>query len=116
MTALEIEPIDPVLVDLRRLCPRTQRFEEGGFVYYFLPGLVLGEKARPERCDALLRVGGCDGYTSRLYLETRVEGPNALNWNSEAFILQRKWHAFSWQARDCSTGLRLLTAHLRAFR
>ena len=115
MTATGLAPEDPVVVDLRRLCSRTQRFEEGGHVYYSLPNLFLGDAVRPEQCDALLRIGGCDGYSSRLFLAARVEG-KALNWNSEAFIVQRQWFAFSWKVADGLTGTRLLSAHLRAFR
>ncbi len=115
MTALELAPEDPALIDLRRLCPRTQRLEEGGHVYYLLPDLFLGDSVNPKQCDALLRVGGGDGYSSRLLLAAKVEG-RQLNWNCEAFILQRRWFAFSWKAQDGLTGTRLLSAHLRAFR
>lgn len=115
MTAIGLASDDPVVVDLRRLCSRAQRFEEGGHVYYSLPNLFLGDGARPEQCDALLRIGGCDGYSSRIFLAAKVDG-KPLNWNSEAFIVQRRWFAFSWKVADGLTGLRLLSAHLRAFR
>ena len=117
MTSLELEsPVDPVLESLKRVAPGATRFEEAGFVYYFLPSLYLGERANPDRADALLRIGAGDGYASRLLLSVKVRGPTHLNWNGDVFVRERRWHAFSWRVPAAAPGIPMLTGHLRAFR
>ncbi len=116
MTEVELSQEDPALVDLRMLCSRANRVEEGGLVYFLLPELQLPERAKPQRCDALLCMGPRDGYPSRLFFAVRVEGPSALNWNTDAFILQRQWHAYSWKIQEGLPPVRQLSAHLRALR
>ena len=103
-------------MELRKLCSRAQRLEEGGGVYFWLPELHLPVRAKPQRCDALLCIGPRDGYPSRLFFAERVEGPTALNWNCETFILQRCWFAFSWKVQEGLPPVRQLSAHLRALR
>lgn len=116
VTATELVPDDPVVLELRAICPRVRRVEEAGVVYYELPGLILGNGATPNRCDALLRLTGGDGYASRLFLAQQVAGPRPVNWNGNAFILQRKWFAFSWNVSKGVSPLQVLTAHMGALR
>lgn len=109
-------PIDQV-EELVEFCPSTRQHEEAGFPYFFLPALGLPEGCSPERVDALLCPTPLHGYNSRLFFAQRITSSQAHNWNFEARILERMWHAISWAIPE--TNLRLvqvLALHLRAFR
>jgi len=109
-------PIDQV-EELGEICPGTQQHEEGGVPYFFLPVLGLPDGCSPERVDALLCPTALHGYNSRLFFAQQITSPQPRNWNFEARILERMWHAISWGIPE--TNLRLaqvLALHLRAFR
>jgi hypothetical protein len=113
-------PQDQV-AELLELSRGLREFEEGGFKYFFLPGLHLPEGCEPGKVDALLCPMQRDGYISRLYFAFQVrpagkENSAALNWNGSVRILERNWHAHSWRM---PTGLRLaqmVAVHLKALR
>lgn len=87
---------DEELAELQRLYPGSKRCEEGGTAFYFIPNLPLPADCTPDSTDALLCPTGRDGYPSRLYFAELIQGPIALNWNTQSRILERNWHAFSW--------------------
>lgn len=109
-------PIDQV-EELGEICSGTQQHEEAGVPYFFLPVLGLPDGCSPGRVDALLCPTALHGYNSRLFFAQRLTSPQPRNWNFEARILERMWHAISWGIPE--TNLRLaqvLALHLRAFR
>jgi len=109
------------LDELLELSPGLREFEEGGFQYFFLPGLQLPDGCEPRQVDALLCPMQRDGYSSRLYFAVQVRPMGranlaALNWNGSVRILERNWHAHSWRT---PAGLRLaqmVAIHLKALR
>jgi hypothetical protein len=113
-------PEDEV-AELFELSPGAKQFHEGGFTYFFLPGLHLPAGCEPGQVDALLCPMQRDGYVSRLYFSAQVrpagvENRSALNWNGSVRILERNWHAHSWRT---PLGLRIaqmLAIHLKALR
>jgi hypothetical protein len=82
---------------------------EGVFPYILIMGLQMPEGCTPVTVDGLLCPVPRDGYPARLYFSEMIDAPSApfkLNWNgSNAFILGRKWHAFS--LNQFPEGLRL---------
>lgn len=115
MTATEIAR-DRHLDELRALCPAAKKFVEAGGVFYLLPDFALPGKASPARCDMLLCATPRDGYDSRLFFAQKVQGPQQLNWNSEARISERNWFAYSWRTMPGLRPMQQLAVHLRALR
>ncbi len=102
--------------ELRHHCDRISLGEEGGTSYIQLEGLLLPEGCVPQKCDALLLPTEKDSYPSRLFLSVRPTSQVERNWNvSDARILERNWHAFSWKVTRGNLRLeRLLVGHLKA--
>jgi len=112
-----MEFADEQVAELRQICAGAQPYGEGGVPYIFLPQLILPEGCSPAQVDALLCPTAHHGYTARLFLAERISSPQSRNWSTEARIMERNWHAVSWQYDQ--TGLRLaqvLALQLRAFR
>lgn len=105
------------VAELREICPGALQCEEGGIPYFFLPKLSTPDGCSPEQVDALLCPSALHGYNSRLFLAQRITSPQPRNWNFEARILERMWHAISWGIPETNLRLaQMLALHLRAFR
>jgi hypothetical protein len=86
------------IVELKSLCPGASRGEEAGVTYFLLPQLALPQGCTPSRVDALLCPTPRDGYEFRLFFGERITSKNSRNWHvSNARILERNWHAFSYK-------------------
>jgi hypothetical protein len=106
---------DDQIAELMRLFPGAQRHEEGGYTFFFLPSVPLPETCSPRRVDMPLCPMPRDGYPSHLYFAERIAVPTALNWNNQARILERNWHAFSLQVTEPDLRLaQMVKAHVRA--
>jgi len=102
--------------ELKRIAPSLSIASEGGYTYIFIENLQLPDKCTPSIVDALLCPTERDGYNSRLFFASKVEGGPARNWNGNIRVLNRNWHAMSWQVPP---GLRLaetLLVHRKALR
>jgi hypothetical protein len=105
------------IVELKALYPGLAAHAEGGTTYLLLPQAKLPEGCSPSQTDLLLCPTERDGYPSRLFFAQVVQcskSPN-LNWNGNARIVERNWHAYSWRVK--TPGLRLaqiVTSHMRA--
>lgn len=93
--------------------PNVREIEEGGYVYVYIPGLKMPPGCKPEVTDALLCPQSHSGYTSRLFYKERIQGPKALNWNGEVFVLGQKWYAFSYNNIANIPLLDMVINHLR---
>jgi hypothetical protein len=103
--------------ELKHLCAGGRYYEEGGIPYFFLPQLRLPDGCAPEQLDALLCPTSHHGYTSRLFFEKVILSPQSRNWSTTARIMERTWHAISWQFAETNLRLaQLVGVHLRAFR
>src|SRR2546428_10121167 len=109
-------PEDQV-TELKEIFPGARPYEESGILYFFLPQLRLPDGCSLSELDALLCPTAHCGYTSRLFFEQVFSSPQSRNWSTTARIMERNWHAISWQYSE--TDLRLAQmagVHLRAFR
>ena len=106
------------VAELKTLCPDAAQCEEGGTTVFVLPSLVLPAGCTPGVVDALLWPVMRDNYPSRLYLSMLVVKPGAQpNWNSNIRILEKNWHAFSWNLHCSDLRLAQMVAeHLRGLR
>jgi hypothetical protein len=103
--------------ELKQLCPGARQYEEGGIPYFFLPQLRLPDGCSPAQLDALLCPTVHHGYTSRLFFEQAISSRQSQNWNTTARIMERNWHAISWQIPQTNLRLaQMIAVHLRAFR
>lgn len=103
--------------DLKRIAPNLSKAEEGGYSFILIEGLFLPSNCNPNKVDALLCPSPKDGYQSRLFLEAKVNGCSpSLNWNGYIRVLDRNWHAISWQTLSNLTLSQMLLTHLNAFR
>lgn len=91
--------------ELKRCCTRVSLCTEGGTNYFLLEGLSLPEGCSPSSCDALLCPTPHSGYLARLFFSVQVQGRFPRNWNGNARIAERNWHAFSWQVQNTSVRL-----------
>ena len=99
--------------ELRAYCKSVTAASEGGCTYYLLEGLILPEGCSPAFVDALLCPTPRDGYNSRLFFAERVAGGSSRNWNTQARILERNWHAYSWSVNTlCLRLAQLVSRHL----
>jgi len=103
--------------DLKRYCKKLSAVTEGGVTFLYLEGLRLPAGCQPAECDALLCPEPKDGYPSRLYFSSQIQGPYTRNWNvSNARIVERNWFAFSWRVEMANPTLsQLLIGHLNGF-
>src|SRR5208337_2625947 len=103
--------------ELKRYCQKLNAVTEDGVTYLYLEGLRLPTRCQPVECDALLCPEPKDGYPSRLYFSSQIQGAYTRNWNvSNARIVERNWFAFSWRVDTANPTLtQLLIAHLNGF-
>ncbi len=107
---------DAELAALKRLCPKLDRWSEGGKLLVFLPALQFSAKGKSIVRDALLWPHDRDGYPSRLFLSERAPSHKDLNWNQSFNLQGREWHSWSWKDVPNNTPLSaILAGHLRAF-
>lgn len=102
--------------ELKTIAPALSQAQEGGYTYILISGLVLPDGCIPATVDALLCSQPKDGYHSRLFFAEPIAGSPVRNWNGNIRVLDRNWHAISWQTQP---GLRLaemLSVHLKALR
>lgn len=105
------------IAELDVICPGAQPFGEGGIPYIFLPQLNLPDGCSPAQVDALLCPTAHHGYKSRLFVSERISSPQARNWSTHARIVERTWHAISWNYEETDLRLaQILALQLRAFR
>lgn len=102
--------------DLKRIAPNLSKAEEGGYSFILIEGLVLPPNCTPNKVDALLCPSPIrEGYQSRLYLSSKISGCPPRNWNGNIRLLNRNWHAISWQTLPNLTLSQMLLTHLKAF-
>jgi hypothetical protein len=105
------------VAELNEICPGAQQYEEGDIPYFLLPQLRLPDGCAPAQVDALLCPTAHHGYTSRLFLSQRISSPQSRNWSTEARIMERNWHAISWNIPEPNLRLaQILAVQLGAFR
>lgn len=109
---------DDEIAELKLLWPDVARGEEGNKTVFLLPSLTLPTGCVPTTVDALLWPDERDGYPSRLYFAEKVVKQGAQpNWNSSQRILERNWHAYSWNLHRTDHRLAQMVAeHLRGLR
>jgi hypothetical protein len=108
---------DDQVEELGEICPGMQQYEEAGIPYFFLPMLRTPDGCSPERVDALLCPTAHHSYTSRLFFAERITSPQSRNWSTTARIMERNWHAISWNIPETNLRLaQILALQLRAFR
>ncbi len=102
---------------LKLICPEVQQAEEAGVTFFLLPHLKLPVGCEPAELDALLCPTNHSGYNSRLFFAEVVKTPNQRNWNGTLRVLERNWHAFSWQFEPSGLNLvQILQVHLDGLR
>lgn len=104
------------VAELKALCPEVAEGKEGSTSVLVLPSLRLPLGCVPAVVDALLWPTMRDNYPSRLYLSERVVKPGSTqpNWNSNARILERNWHAYSWNLNQTELRpVQMIAEHLR---
>jgi hypothetical protein len=105
------------VAELEEICSGTQRYEEAGISYFFLPQMRTPDGCSPQQVDVLLCPTSHHGYTSRLFLAERITSRESLNWSTQARIMERIWHAISWNIPETNLRLaQILALQLRAFR
>lgn len=101
------------LATLKSICPGTLQAEEGGVTFFLLPRLKLPPGCEPSEVDALLCPTSHSGYNSRLFFAQVVKTPQQRNWNGNTRVLERNWHAFSWQFETAGLNVvQILQVHL----
>ena len=104
--------------ELKAVYPKINALDEGGVTLIQISDLWLPSGCVPGVVEALLWPYPRDGYSSRLFLSSKIthQGPG-INWNhAGGIIANRAWWAVSWQTNKSE--LRLLgmvIAHLQAF-
>ena len=105
------------IAELTELFGEVKLHVEGGVPYFFLPQLRLPDGCTPAQVDALFCPTSHHGYTARLFFAERINPPKSLNWNATARILERNWHAFSWEIKQGNLRLaQVIAIILGAFR
>ncbi len=115
--------IDDQFRELARVFPGARAATESGVTYYLLPSVTLPAHCQPATLDLLLCPVHRDGYETRLFLPQQVQRPphpdekKRLNWNGHARILERNWHALSWQIPGALNMrlVQMVLCHLEAF-
>ena len=103
------------LEELKAICDAVRVASEGGFTFVRFGGLRLPKGLNPSAADAILCPQVKDGYHSRLYFSSKIQGTKAPNWNGRVRILEENWEQYSYQLAKCDD-LRLIQmvmAHVR---
>jgi len=109
---------DEDVQQLAAQCTSVASCPDGGVECVLLSGLRL-PRCTPDVVDALLCLGPRDNYPTRLFFSAPVapHEPVALNWNANGVrILERNWHAFSWQVPAGLSAAETLREHLKPLR
>ena len=114
MTQCSAEEIE----ELKKCYPNIGLASEGGKDYLRIEGLRLPEGCQPDTVTGLLCPTEHSGYSSRLFLSTRItHRGKGTNWNAAGVvILGQQWWAVSWKIN--AANVRLISkvqAHLGAF-
>jgi hypothetical protein len=101
---------------LKLLFPDAELKQEGGAAIAFLPRLVIDNQGKRVTVKALLWPYPRDSYTSRLFLDQKLDAPKARNW--KAFVIGgATWWACSWQGvPNEGSWAEILAGHLGAFK
>lgn len=100
---------------LRHVYPEVEEWVEGGQVMAYLPRVTVRRGGSPITIAALLCPHERGGYSSRLYVDRTLDGPNARNWTS-CTVCGASWWACSWNGVPSTLPwLEMLSNHLRAF-
>ncbi len=100
--------------ELKFMFPEVSMCEEGGVTFFYIPNFKLPDSCAPQRSDVLLCPTKRDGYNSRLYFSEAIQTSKNLNWNSTGLrLLERNWHAFSWQVQDNLRLAQMIAIHIR---
>lgn len=91
----------------------VRKFEEGGYVFVYIPGLKMPPGCTPGQTDALLCPQSHSGYSSRLFFKEVIQTPKVVNWNGQSFILGHQWHAFSYNKVENMSWANMVINHLR---
>ena len=105
------------IAELKDLFPGISKYDEGGLIYFLIPGLQLPPGCEPSTVDALFcPMDRGDGYPSRLLLSSRVRSKVERNWNGQNVrIIERNWFTYSWKIGGGKLRLaQMISAHLRA--
>lgn len=106
----QIEELNGVTSDLKIL-------SEGGYTYIYLSKVKLPGNCVPLEVDCLLCPMEKDGYKSSLFFSTKIECGKDLNWNrTNVRIVDKTWHAISWQTFEEHRLIGMIQVHLNAFR
>jgi hypothetical protein len=102
--------------ELNRLFNKTYSYNEGGYIYLYIPDLQMPEGCSPEKVDVLLCPMPRDGYNSRLFFAAKIKPlkSESPNWNADGVrILEKNWYAFSWKVPQNIRLSQMIAIHLR---
>lgn len=100
---------------IRAIYPDARALAQGTQTFVHLPAITIVTSAGAVEREALLCPSGHSGYTTRLFLDRKIETGLA-NW-TEHNLFTRKWVTWSWNniLADQPWGS-ILANHLAAFR
>lgn len=101
--------------ELKRIYPNVKMAEETGYTYFLLPDLDMPEGCMPAKVDALFCPMKREGYNTTLYFSEKITNPSR-TWTREVRILDRTWHAISWNFSSDKRLIQLIRTHIDAFR
>lgn len=102
--------------ELKKVSPSVGIATEGGYTYILLEKLKLPDGCTPTEVDALLCPILHTGYLSRLFFAEKINGGQVGNWNGNIRVLDRNWHAISWQTNTPNLSLiEIVMIHLKPF-
>ena len=105
--------------ELAGLYPKSGVLEDGGVEFILISPLLLPPGCEPASVEGLLCPTPRDGYTSRLFLSSKItHRGRGQNWNSNGVMIAgRQWWAVSWKTeQENLTLLGMVLAHLQAFK
>ncbi len=102
--------------ELKKITPDLSFAQEGGYSFILIKDLNLPDGCSPSVVDALLCPTQRDGYESRLFFSSIITGCPARNWNGNIRVLEKNWHAISWQVPAGLKLFEILLVHLKSLR
>jgi hypothetical protein len=106
---------DEYLAELTAICGEARELVEAGIKFIHLRKLRLPGGCQPAEVEALLCLGTCNGYLTRLFLSQQVAGKRS-DWLPQ-HILGRTWYTWSWNGVPAHLRpAEILAEHLRALR